>query len=342
MPKEKGECQFSDNRTGAESSVRRPMEISPEAYQLLRNATIPSEFKDVVREVVPPMGVASAAEMEGTPTFPGIDMPSIERPTPQVSIPPVEMPVASVRMPWPEMSISDRDIKAFYLTDLTLDLSGVAHMTPGLLQMTDCSIGQFMLCSDGEDNENEGAPRDEPVPTGPGEFPGPIPENPEWARAGKPIYIGATEVYDEEYGKTCRDELYEFTKYGPEVTKDLLVKPALFYRLEEYIGPSVGPLSGQVQGKICVYLADVIHRLRYRLYQKFIRIEQVCSPGGRRVLSEYPAGEPLWQRLHYLEFIGDEKLQICFSGLTSQGDAKGWIKNYIKEYGPDILDLGAR
>jgi len=108
------------------------MEISPEAYQLLRNASIPSEFKEVVREVIPKMAMPYPPELESPATSPEIDMTSIETPTPRVSIPPVEMSIPSVPVSWPEMSVSDRGIQAFYLTDLTLDLSRVAHMTPHL------------------------------------------------------------------------------------------------------------------------------------------------------------------------------------------------------------------
>ena len=156
MRKEKGECSCSERQTGARTSGRRPMEISPEALELLRRATVPFEFKEVVREVVPDMGITPPSKMEETPTFPGIDITSIEAPTPWVSVPLVERPAATVPVSWPEMSTSGMGGNAFYLTDLTLDLSGVAHMTPGLLALSFSTLSRIVnnnlaCCQEGEE-----------------------------------------------------------------------------------------------------------------------------------------------------------------------------------------------
>lgn len=119
MPKEKGECPCSGSQTGARS-LGGPMEISPEALELLRTETVSLEFRNALRELVPNISMPSPAELDVTPTSSRVDMTSIE------------MPVPPVPVSWPEMARSDRGIQAFYLTDLTLDLSRVAHMTPGL------------------------------------------------------------------------------------------------------------------------------------------------------------------------------------------------------------------
>lgn len=156
MPKEKGECPCSDCQIRARPPVGRPMEISPEAYQLLRNAAIPSEFKEVVRKVIPNMAMPYPPDLESPATSSEIDMTSIEMPTLRVSFPPVEMPVPSVPVSWPEMSTSDRGNNAFYLTDLTFDLREVGHMTPGLLQLAGCPIGQLMFCRAGDDEDEHG------------------------------------------------------------------------------------------------------------------------------------------------------------------------------------------
>lgn len=145
MPKDKGECPCFESQIGARPPVGGPMEISPEAYELLRNASIPSEFKEVVREVIPNVAMPYPPDLESRATSSEIDMTSVEMPILRVSIPPVEMPVPSVPVSWPEMSTADRVVNTFHLTDLTLDLSGVVHMTPGLHDLALSTLAPIVL-----------------------------------------------------------------------------------------------------------------------------------------------------------------------------------------------------
>lgn len=165
MAKKRNESSQLKGLAGAGSPPRRSLEIFPKALELLGTAAIPLEFKHVVREVISPMDMLRPPELEGTPTFPGIDMTSIETPTPRVSLPPVETPVVTVPVSWPEISTSDRGVNAFYLTELTLNVSGVSHMTPGLRDLAYSTLAPIVLnlgayCGDdGEDNDS--APTEE-------------------------------------------------------------------------------------------------------------------------------------------------------------------------------------
>jgi hypothetical protein len=161
MQKKKGECPCSEHQADAGISARGPMKISPDAYQLLRDVPIPSEFREVVREVKPDIGMVYLPNLEESPSSFRVDKTSIEMPKPQVSIPPVEIPVATVPVSLPVILTSDSGVQAFYLTDLTLDLTGVAHMTPGLFAHSLASLAPFVTnnlacCPPQEDGKGEG------------------------------------------------------------------------------------------------------------------------------------------------------------------------------------------
>ncbi|MDR4508935.1 MAG: hypothetical protein MRJ65_12005 [Candidatus Brocadiaceae bacterium] len=96
MPEEKGECPCSESLTGAGTPTGGAMEISPVAFELLRHAAIPFEFKNAVGKVAPDISMPLAAEMEETPVSPKMDMTSVEMPTLRMSVPPIGMLVASV------------------------------------------------------------------------------------------------------------------------------------------------------------------------------------------------------------------------------------------------------
>lgn len=99
-------------------------------YPLLRGTLLPAEFTAVVQEEMPDVEIMSLPTLEESPSPFGINETSLEQP--QVSAPPIEMLVPVGSVSWPEMPIANRDVNAFYLPDLTLDMTGVAHMTPGL------------------------------------------------------------------------------------------------------------------------------------------------------------------------------------------------------------------
>lgn len=161
MHKKTGECSCSEHEAEAGISVRVPMKISPEAYQLLRDAPISSEFRQIVGEIKPDIGMMHPPNSEESPSTFSVDKTSIEMPKPRVSVPPLEMPVATVPVSWPVILTSDHGVQAFYLTDLTLDLTGVAHMTPGLLDLSLARLAPFVTnnlacCPPQEDGEGEG------------------------------------------------------------------------------------------------------------------------------------------------------------------------------------------
>lgn len=183
MPKEKGKCPRSDYQAGIRTAVGRSMKISPEVFKLLRNTAIPSEFLKVAREfasgtnVLPPIASEDFSSFAGTET----GRPPAEKPMPESPVEPkLEMPTE----PWPAELTESKDemhreskwqdapwmepevpsappeevrrgekAEAFYLTDLTLDLSGVTQITPGLLQLAGRPIAQLMFCRAGNDED---------------------------------------------------------------------------------------------------------------------------------------------------------------------------------------------
>ncbi|MDR4506970.1 MAG: hypothetical protein MRJ65_01820 [Candidatus Brocadiaceae bacterium] len=183
-----------------------------------------------------------------------------------------------------------------------------------------------------------------PTEDGEGEqnkFPGKIPALREWSgTVGRKKQIGVSEIYN-----NCFDVMYEITKTGKIVTKEEIVRHALFWRKEEYTGPSAevpaGAVGAQIFSRNCAYLAEVIHILRYQLRQKYHQKVRFCVNKQAQTLFEVPTGEPYWNMLNYLEKLHYGEPQICFIELTSK-NVEAWIQNYIKEYGPDIENLGQR
>lgn len=161
MPKDERESPSSERSLRVEGPIRRPMEISSDALELLRSAAIPSEFLKVAREFAPgkevlfpiaPEAYSKSAEIEApsierpmpeTPVEPGLEMPAKRWPE-ELPGPQLEVPVEPVckEVPWttPEVPLEPSEefpreevAETFYLTALTFDLSAVAHPTPGLL-----------------------------------------------------------------------------------------------------------------------------------------------------------------------------------------------------------------
>lgn len=154
MSKENRRIPHSEFPDRSENLDTQPMKISPEALELLRSARIPAEFLTVAgdtprEEMLPP------SDREDLPT-------SVENEAPSLPAPATEIPVEPETRPWPEESSEpefESPVEAWekrawtepeellelpeetdavestdtlYMTDLTLDLSRVAHMTPGL------------------------------------------------------------------------------------------------------------------------------------------------------------------------------------------------------------------
>ncbi|WP_143074292.1 hypothetical protein [Nitrosomonas sp. Nm166] len=152
------------------------MKISPQALELLRSAAIPAEFLKAAREFAPSTEVLPPAAPEDFPGPAEMERPPVERPMPEMptEVWPEEFPEPQLAVPiepkWKDVSWMTPEVLpkpltevgrkeeagAIYLTDLTLNLSGVKHMTPGLLQLTGLPIDQLMLRFAGDGgNEDE-------------------------------------------------------------------------------------------------------------------------------------------------------------------------------------------
>lgn len=144
MTNEKEGCPCSERRIETESPIATLGEIPPESLELLRGAAIPFEFKSAVGETVADIAMPSEIGMKEPPAFPAINTPPIEMPRSGNFVPPLEIPFASVSEPLPQTPVSYRCNQAVYLTDLTLDVSGVAHMTTGLFALSRSSLAPFV------------------------------------------------------------------------------------------------------------------------------------------------------------------------------------------------------
>ena len=167
MPNDRGDSQRPES-PGAVNPKGQPLEISPEALEILRKAAMPSEFLKVAREFVPGEERLRPSEMERAPVPPEVE--EVGEPMPDVTPPPaMETPIEPRREqpPWPEeapwleepprpgIDVSTwlerpaepretPDSGEFTLTDLTFDLSGIAHPTRGLLEWEDVPLGRIV------------------------------------------------------------------------------------------------------------------------------------------------------------------------------------------------------
>lgn len=141
MSKQNDECMCSDRQTEAQTSTRRSMVISTDALALLQRATIPFEFRNTVKQMTSEMGVTAPAGMENISSLScKTETISNEMLTPQMLFPPEAISVTSNPVLPHDISISGMDIQPFCLTNLTLDLGGVSHMTPGLGELATSSL----------------------------------------------------------------------------------------------------------------------------------------------------------------------------------------------------------
>lgn len=99
-------------------------------YPLRWDALFPAKLREIAREMGPDSGMVYPPALAEPPSSFRMKEALLEQP--QVSIPPVKMPVPIGSVPWSEMPTPDRNVNVFYLPELTLDITGVAHMTPGL------------------------------------------------------------------------------------------------------------------------------------------------------------------------------------------------------------------
>lgn len=138
------DCPCSEHPAGVEGAARGAMTISPEAYELLSQAPLPSEFGRIVREGIPAMEIPDLLR-----TDPGIGTTSFATATPEFSVEPVEIqalaaPAETDRCPMLGATMS-------YLSEWRLDLTGVAHMTPGLQELADLPLGLICETQGSED-----------------------------------------------------------------------------------------------------------------------------------------------------------------------------------------------
>jgi hypothetical protein len=330
MENENGGCSCSELPGGAKTSLARSAEISPEAVEMIRSAPVPAKFWAAVNEVVTNVGMQFGSQLDNTLAFPRINKTPASMPLAQASFQPVETPVVPITAPSYEMSTAGASVDPFDPTSLTFDLSPVTQIAP-VLHDTALSplalVGAPQVLAQRRDDESDQT--DAP-------FPGPLPqEEPEWVGDEEKKVIGESLTYEHE-GMVCMDRMFEITRKGKLITKEQFIGHALFWRVEDYTG-----MLAQVAKKTCVYLTEVIHILRYQVRQKFHKKVRYCEGGPPRVLFEFPITEPYWEKLHHLEKLNYGSPQICFIQTTSEA-AQTWIKNYIKEYGPDIIDLGER
>lgn len=148
------DCPCSERLVGVEGPVRAHTRISPEILELLNQAPIPSEFLQSLREFEKHAGELPAPELEAVLT---------DGPTPALGVPAWEMPLQpdamfapATRMSRVETVSSNKCSTAFYLPDLTLDLSG-AMLTPGLRDWVGLRLNGLvwntLLCEEAADSE---------------------------------------------------------------------------------------------------------------------------------------------------------------------------------------------
>lgn len=160
-----------------------PLRISPEALERLRSVSVSAEFLEAARKFIPanltvprtrtevpeepgwqhaetpiePQGVETEAEM------PLVEVPPEAPPWPQEDIHwREELPPPSVdeRIAWPEVPETREKqpaVDAFNFTDLTFDLTAVAHTTPGLLDWEEVPLERIVtdtypVCFDEEED----------------------------------------------------------------------------------------------------------------------------------------------------------------------------------------------
>lgn len=330
MENENGSCSCFVQADKVKISGVRPAEISPAAVEIIRSAPVPAKFWATVNETLPNMSTRFRPQLDSTVAFSGINETSACMPMAQAGFQPVEGPVLPITAPSYQTLTAGNSVDPFVPINLAVDRSAVTEMARGLRDMAfsplDGLEAPAVLAQRGDDESDQTH-----VP-----FPGPLPqEQPEWVGETEIKRIGQSCNYEHE-GKLCVDRMFEVTKNGKLMTKEQLVGYGLFWRVDEYTG-----LLAEVTKKTCVYLAEVIHILRYQVRQTFHKKVRYCNAGAPQVLFEIPITEPYWEKLHHLEKLNYGPPQVCFIRATSNA-AQEWIKNYIEEYGPDIVDLGQK
>jgi len=144
------------------------MKISLEALERLRSTAIPRSFLKVAREFAPRTGVPGASVRTGLATYATHELPAAARPVLEIPADseiesliepsPEELPEpeldAPVETEWEESAQQEpawplqppdevgMEVRAetFSLHDLKLDLGGVAHMTPGLVELIEAPL----------------------------------------------------------------------------------------------------------------------------------------------------------------------------------------------------------
>lgn len=174
MAKERDDRQFFEETTGATHTAERITGISPEIRDLLRTANIPLEFKALLRATEFPSltpvnkteHVPIFAETEEDLTEPAVfentaalewlksnelldeewQQPEIDHATEIESEAfPVHDPARPVELP--ESIDGFETARLSYLSEMTLDMQGVAHMTPGLQSLAGKSISGLVSAS---------------------------------------------------------------------------------------------------------------------------------------------------------------------------------------------------
>ncbi|SEN01823.1 hypothetical protein [Nitrosomonas marina] len=164
MVKEREECQCSEADVDTPHSLENPLGISPGTRKLLRSANIPLEFRNSVQTTDWPatmhpiededLAILSGAEDAYSEPTTAATFAEFEWRKPDEILhetwPPPETDTDRVDETEWEPPPEDVDVassKISYLSDLTLNMTGVTHMTPGLQSLADIPIGGLVSAS---------------------------------------------------------------------------------------------------------------------------------------------------------------------------------------------------
>ncbi|SER06368.1 hypothetical protein SAMN05421690_100729 [Nitrosomonas sp. Nm51] len=162
MTKNRDERHRSGTDVDTPHSLENPLDISPEARELLQTANTPLEFRKEVQVTEWPV-TAHAMEKEHWTIFPGTQETSIDSATLETPAEPEwqesdEFPHDAWPLPeadrmdeteWesPSGDVHVATSEISYLSDITLNMTGVAHMTSGLQNLAGIPIGGLVSAS---------------------------------------------------------------------------------------------------------------------------------------------------------------------------------------------------
>ncbi|MEM6990674.1 MAG: hypothetical protein AAF721_09260 [Myxococcota bacterium] len=137
-------------------------------------------------------------------------------------------------------------------------------------------------------------------------------------------------------GPGCRNRLSQVFKKGPTRTAEVPGEFTVFVESDrmsiDVTGVVFGTGGGIAQVKNCIYLLQSITVRRWRLYQRFWKLQEVCQ--GWTVTTLTPIGEPFWMEEEPLEVQGERRLIRCvWESIRTRGaEARRQARRYAETH----------